>query len=139
VDTQSDEIVGIASIRFEGRPERRDGLLGVVIKKSMWGKGYGTELVGWVVQHSFKFLGLHRVSLEVFPANIGAIALYSKMYVYFSCDSMVLANKSASGFVQEGIRRHARFYDGRWDDIILMGILEDEFFVKNTHITSGSA
>jgi RimJ/RimL family protein N-acetyltransferase len=83
VDTQSNELIGTASIRFGVAPELRGGLLAVVLKKCMWGKGYGTELVGWVVQHAFKFLGLHRVSLEVFSYNVGAIALYKKMYVRF--------------------------------------------------------
>jgi hypothetical protein len=34
-----------------------------------------------------------------------------------------------SGFVQEGILRRSRFCDGRWGDVIFMGILEEEFFL----------
>jgi RimJ/RimL family protein N-acetyltransferase len=46
--------------------------------------------------------------------------------------SVTVADIAAgSGFVQEGIKRRARFCDGRWGDIILMSILEDEFFAKD--------
>jgi hypothetical protein len=32
-----------------------------------------------------------------------------------------------SGFVQEGVMRRSRFCDGRWGDVIFMGILKEAF------------
>ena len=32
--------------------------------------------------------------------------------------------------MQEGVKRRARFCNGKWDDIIRMGIVEDEFFER---------
>ncbi|KAI0035186.1 acyl-CoA N-acyltransferase [Vararia minispora EC-137] len=113
VETEGGAFVGQASLRFEAPAAMRDGELGVTIKRSMWGKGYGTEIVAWVVQHGFRFLGLHRISLHTFESNERAQAVYKKV-----------------GFVQEGVIRRARFWDGKWEDVILMGIVEDEFFAK---------
>ncbi|KAI0035187.1 acyl-CoA N-acyltransferase [Vararia minispora EC-137] len=113
VDTQTGEFVGKVMIRFDQPAALRDGELGIVVKKNKWGRGYGTEIVGWAVRHGFRYLNLHRVSLGVFADNDAAIAVYNK-----------------TGFVQEGVKRRARFCNGKWGDIIRMGIVEDEFFER---------
>ncbi|KZV70842.1 acyl-CoA N-acyltransferase [Peniophora sp. CONT] len=110
-ETETDQFVGWAGLNL-GRG--RDGELGMLVKRSQWGKGYGTEMCAWVVQHAFKFLDAHRVSLSVYESNIRAVSMYQKV-----------------GFVQEGAKRRARFAHGRWEDIIHMGILEEEFFSKD--------
>ncbi|KZV70832.1 acyl-CoA N-acyltransferase [Peniophora sp. CONT] len=109
-DTNTEEFVGWVALSW-ARP--RDGELGMFVKRSQWGKGYGTEMCSWVVQHAFNFLDAHRVSLVVFESNKRALSLYQRV-----------------GFVQEGVRRHARFAHGRWEDVINMGILDKDFFDK---------
>ncbi|VDB97473.1 unnamed protein product [Peniophora sp. CBMAI 1063] len=111
VDTKTGEFVGWVGMTW---PRPRDGELGMFVERSQWGKGYGTEMCGWVVQHAFNFLDAHRVSLAVFESNKRAVSLYKKI-----------------GFVQEGIRRRARYGHGRWEDIIIMGMLDEEFFRRD--------
>jgi len=38
------------------------------------------------------------------------------------------------GFVEEGRRRKSNWVDGRWTDIIYMGILEDEWEARRLQI-----
>lgn len=72
------ELIGAASISVESI-KNRDVTLGIGILPSAWNKGYGSEATRFLVDYSFRDLGVHRVSLNVFEGNVGAIALYKKM------------------------------------------------------------
>ena len=74
------------------------------------GHGYGTEATRLLLDFAFKDLNLHRVYLYVFSTNTIAIRLYEKV-----------------GFVCEGTLRRAAHIDGRYVDVIVLGILRDEF------------
>ncbi|KZV62455.1 acyl-CoA N-acyltransferase [Peniophora sp. CONT] len=108
-DKETGKFIGNASLRdgeFPGEME-----LAMKVKKEVWGQGHGKEMLQWTVQHAFKWMpGVHRVSLGVFESNARAVALYKSV-----------------GFVQEGVKRRARWGNGKWEDVILMAIVEDEF------------
>jgi RimJ/RimL family protein N-acetyltransferase len=72
-------------------------------------KGWGRKLLLEALASGFaeKF---ERVDLEVFASNIAAIQLYRK-----------------AGFVEEGRKRNARKLDGKYDDLILFGMLREEW------------
>ena len=74
------------------------------------GQGYGTEAVRLLLDFAFKDLNLHRVYLHVFSSNAAAIRLYEKV-----------------GFVREGLLRKAAHIDGAYVDIVVMGILREEY------------
>lgn len=79
-------------------------------EKSFWNKGYGTEAVRLMVKHGFNTLNLHRIYLRVFETNPRAIRSYEK-----------------AGFTHEGRQRQAEFRNGKYIDMLVMSILEDEF------------
>lgn len=74
------------------------------------GRGYGTEAVRLLLDFAFKDLNLHRVYLHVFAVNEAALRVYEKV-----------------GFVREGVLRKAAHIDGDYVDIVVMGILRDEY------------
>jgi RimJ/RimL family protein N-acetyltransferase len=80
----------------------RIGLLG----PGVYGRGYGTEATGLLLDYAFNEVGLHRVELEVYAFNPRAQRSYEKC-----------------GFVREGVRRKALYWDDEWHDVIVMGIL----------------
>lgn len=85
--------------------------LGIVIGgKGCRGKGYGTEAIGLGLQFAFHQMNLNRVELWVREDNETALKCYR------SC-----------GFVEEGRRRKCYVADGSRKDLILMGILRDEW------------
>jgi RimJ/RimL family protein N-acetyltransferase len=74
------------------------------------GRGIGTEAVRHLLRHGFHDLNLNRVFLYVFAHNQRAIRAYEK-----------------AGFEREGLLRQAAHIDGRYADIVVMGVVRDEF------------
>ena len=79
--------------------------LGMAIVKEHRRKGLGARLVRQCLDHA-KAQGAHKVVLEVWPHNSGAISLYERF-----------------GFEQEGyFRRHYRRKSGELWDSVVMGL-----------------
>ncbi|KAK0243720.1 acyl-CoA N-acyltransferase [Armillaria nabsnona] len=108
----SGEFVGQTSVTV-GNPKNRDGAFGIMLLPQFWGQGYGTEVTKFVVDYSFRELGLHRLSLSVFERNEIAIDLYKRM-----------------GFLEEGRKRKVNWVHGRWEDMFLMAILDEEWHAQ---------
>ncbi|OJA09327.1 hypothetical protein AZE42_05458 [Rhizopogon vesiculosus] len=106
---ETGELVGQGSITVL-EPKNRDGMLGICLLPQFWNNGYGTEATKFMIDHSFKWFGLNRLSLTVFANNARAIAVYEKL-----------------GFVMEGRKRQALWMDNRWEDVLSMGILREEW------------
>ncbi len=92
-------------------PEDRKAGLGIMFgEKDHWSNGYGTDAIQTLLKLVFDEMNLHRVWLHVFADNERAIACYQKC-----------------GFREEGRLRQEVFQDGRYYDVIVMGVLKDEF------------
>jgi RimJ/RimL family protein N-acetyltransferase len=88
-----------------------DADLGIAIgEKDRWKKGYGTDVVSLLLREAFEQLNLHRVGWWTFAENEGSLALAKKM-----------------GFREEGRIRDAVFFDNRFHDGVVLGILRDEY------------
>ncbi|KAF2485856.1 acyl-CoA N-acyltransferase [Neohortaea acidophila] len=92
------------------RANNRAGFLGITIEDQYQGQGYGSEVINWVLDFGFRYMNLHRVELQTFGSNLGAIRLYERL-----------------GFVHEGRRRETTFREGEYVDSVVMGILEGEW------------
>jgi RimJ/RimL family protein N-acetyltransferase len=77
------------------------------------GKGYGTEAMVALLRYLFHQRNLHRVYLTVLAWNIAAQRSYAKV-----------------GFVVEGRLRDDLYFDGKFHDQFVMGILREEFDAK---------
>jgi len=75
-----------------------------------WDKGYGSEAMRLTLNYAFNELNLHRVGLDVLDYNARALHVYEKL-----------------GFVHEGAKRQFGRRDGRRYDLVLMGMLRDEW------------
>ena len=64
---------------FQTSAKNRDGSLIITLAKPHWSKGYGTEVLKFVIDYGFRQLALHRISLSVFATNERAKALYDKL------------------------------------------------------------
>jgi len=80
------------------------GLLGMGVVADYRGQGIGKELLAQTVEHA-KVSGLKKVELEVFTNNLPAIALYRN-----------------TGFELEGTKRLARYINGQYEDVHIMGL-----------------
>lgn len=113
---ETEQTVGIVSlINIDYKNRSAECIIDIGVK-DMWGKGIGTAAISLILEFAFNELNLQRVYLQVFSFNERAIKLYEKM-----------------GFVHEGKFRQALYRSGKWHDIVIMGILKDEYnqhFVK---------
>lgn len=88
----------------------RKAELAIVIGREHHGQGYGKEAIRLLLGFAFAQLNLHRVYLKVYADNHRAVALYARC-----------------GFVEEGRLREDSYRNGRYTDVIEMGILRSEF------------
>jgi len=73
-------------------------------------QGFGTEALRLLLRFAFEDLNLERVYLHAFATNAVAIRVYEKV-----------------GFAREGVLRRAAYVSGSYVDVIVMGILRDEY------------
>jgi len=92
----------------------RSAELGILIgDREFQGQGYGREAIGLLLDYGFATLNLNRVELKVYGNNARGIRCYE-----------------ACGFTREGLRREARWWAGRWWDILEYAILFREWSKK---------
>ena len=85
--------------------------LGISIgDKDYWGKGYGRDAICLLLEHAFRHRNAHKVWLNVNATNERGIRAYR-----------------ACGFIEEGRLRQHVWGDGRYIDLVYMGILREEW------------
>jgi len=102
--------IGLHRINWK---DRHAELAIAIGKKEDWDKGYGTDATLTLLDFAFNRMNLHRIYLRVWDFNQRAIKSYEKC-----------------GFKKEGILREGHFEDGKYHDVIMMGILKEEFNSK---------
>jgi len=110
VDSETDTPIGWCSL-FMRIPENRRGMLAIMIgEKEYWGRGYGQEAIGLLLDYGFGILNLNSVELGVYAFNERAIRCYERI-----------------GFKRVGTTRESRIVGGEKHDTVLMDILASEF------------
>jgi len=84
--------------------------------KKVWGSGIGRACTTFMLRFGFDELQLHRIYLEVLASNGRARKLYDSL-----------------GFALEGTLRQAQWKGGKYLDVHVMGILEDEWRARHEH------
>jgi len=94
---------------IDGRDARAE--VGLFIgMPEMWDRGLGFDVLNTMVRFGFEQMNLNRIYLRVFAGNERAIHLYEK-----------------AGFRHEGAWRQAGFRHGRYQDLLWMSILREEW------------
>ncbi|HEX2203726.1 MAG TPA: GNAT family protein [Longimicrobium sp.] len=103
------EVIGNVGVR-KPSPEARIAETGYELAPAHWGRGYATEaalaLVGW----GFAELGLHRVHAHCVAENDASVRVLRKL-----------------GMRPEGRLRQHEWMQGRWWDVLLFGVLAEEW------------
>jgi RimJ/RimL family protein N-acetyltransferase len=102
--------IGIHQIHARSRV----GRLGVVIaaRRDM-GQGHGSEAIRAALDHAFGALNLHKIWVMMFAHNTRTRGICERI-----------------GFVEEGRMREEYFHDGKWHDMIRLGMLAREWLPK---------
>ena len=103
------EVIGDCSLHDIDK-HNRTCEVGIAIGKPFWAKGYGQDALKTLVDYAFKHHNMHRVGLEALADDERAVGCYRKV-----------------GFVEEGTLRKRDWVNGEYRDVLLMGILDEEW------------
>ena len=82
--------------------------------RSYHGRGLGRACTQFAVDYGFRELNLNRIDLRVLATNTAAIHLYRSL-----------------GFEQEAQLRQAQYKSGVYVDILIMGMLREDYFARD--------
>lgn len=103
---ESGKLIGEVSLDIDW--VHRFAEIGITIGKQFWGKGFATEALIAVKNHSFKQIGLNRLQAAILATNTGSRKAFEK-----------------AGFREEGVFRKARIHAGNFVDLICVAVLAD--------------
>ncbi len=84
--------------------------VGLWISSDEQGKGYGTKAAKLITEYGFRELRLHRVYARVFEFNLASKKIWEKL-----------------GYKEEGIMREHGYLDGEYRDMLIYGVLREEW------------
>lgn len=92
----------------------QNAVIGYDLIPASWGNGYAVEAVRSIVSAAFEDQlpcgPVHRIQADTVPGNLASEALLSRL-----------------GFKEEGLRRDAGYWKGRFHDLKCFGLLRPEF------------
>jgi ribosomal-protein-alanine N-acetyltransferase len=103
-------LIGYCDLVLRAPLECRMAYSGFRYNRKYWGRGYGTEALGAILDFGFGQFGLHRVSLICDPENKGAWRTMEK-----------------NGLRREGHGIADRWEEGTWIDTYYYAILREEW------------
>ncbi|GAA0036523.1 MULTISPECIES: GNAT family N-acetyltransferase [Brevibacterium] len=106
---ETEEFVGHVTL-FGRDTINQSATLAIILGPEFHGHGFGADAVRLALRYGFLQLGLNRIELRTWAFNTRGIAAYSK-----------------AGFVEEGRRREAVFFNGRRHDEVIMAVLRDDW------------
>ncbi|MGB9879684.1 MAG: GNAT family N-acetyltransferase [Anaerolineae bacterium] len=109
--------IGLTGIDFRNRQAEFGRLL--IGEEAYLRQGYATEATLVLLDYAFSELNLHRVYLKVIADNEPAVRLYQRCH-----------------FQIEGRCRDANFFGGRFHDVLIMAILDQEYLAARESVRS---
>ena len=108
--TYDNRLIGHAVIESIDETNRKCELVMIIGESDYWGKGIGSFVLQKMLEHAFNTLQMHRVWAVTSRNNERSEKLLKK-----------------SGFTYEGIMREAIIIDGKFSDLLMYSILENEY------------
>ena len=105
---EPDMLLGTMSLRRYVRDRRAE--LGYWLAQPAWGNGFATEAAEAAIDFGFARLGLARIYAQVLADNRGSLRVLDKL-----------------GMVNEGVKRQHVHKARRLHDVVLYGLLRDEW------------
>ena len=111
IETNTGEKVGYAIVAGLASNNKSIELRRVVI--DMKNQGYGTEFLKLMKEYTFEDLQFHKIWLDFFDTNSRVESLYKR-----------------NGFKREGVLRDKYYYNNEYITMVVMSILEDEYYAS---------
>jgi diamine N-acetyltransferase len=106
---ESGQLVGMVSLTRIDYVHRNAEYNAMVGEHDSQNRGIGTAATQAMVRHGFFDLNLHRIYVSILRDNVSSIRMCEK-----------------AGFREEGTIREGAYKNGRYHDLVLMGVLKSE-------------
>ncbi len=106
---ESDEAIGYMGIWRVDKHNNR-GEIGYAIKKEFWNKGIASEAARTIINYGFSQMELNTIMANTNPKNLASQSLLKKL-----------------GFVQEALFRQDYFFDGKYLDSAIYGLIKEDW------------
>ncbi|AMW32946.1 GNAT family N-acetyltransferase [Fervidobacterium islandicum] len=100
----------IGFVEFDLRVLNRNAYITYYVSPVWRGRGLGKLMLKKAFDFAFRELNLHRITAEVYEYNERSLKLLEGL-----------------GFHREGILKEAKYHDGRYWDIIILGMLRENW------------
>jgi [ribosomal protein S5]-alanine N-acetyltransferase len=84
--------------------------IGYELASSVRGHGYMQEALSAIINWGWREMALHRIEAQVHPDNLASLRLLQRL-----------------GFRHEGYLRQAGFWGGRYHDLLVLGLLQQDW------------
>ena len=101
---ESDQAIGCCSLKIV-QTEQREGELGYVLQRGVWGRGYGSEAARALLAFGFEQLGLEQIIATCNPANAPSIRVLEQL-----------------GMRYQGLLPEKKWCKGQWRDTSLYAL-----------------
>jgi RimJ/RimL family protein N-acetyltransferase len=103
-------VIGDLGLHHRDRRSRVSAFGVAIGDPAYLGQGYGREAIGLMLDWAFRIQNYQRIWLDTWASNERAIRCYQSL-----------------GFVEEGRQRRHLFVNGEYVDVVIMGLLRDEW------------
>jgi RimJ/RimL family protein N-acetyltransferase len=107
---ESGQLVGMVSLTRIDYIHRNAEFNAIVGEREAKNRGVGTEATRAMVRHGLFDLNLHRIYVSILRDNVSSIRMCEK-----------------AGFREEGTIREGAYKNGRYHDLVLMGLLKSDW------------
>jgi len=119
---KDDRLIGNTGFHALHLKDRHAGFGILIGDKTEWDRGHGTEATALMARYGFETLNLNRIWLHVYEHNSRGRRAYEKV-----------------GYRVEGTLRKHNYREGRYWDVIVMGLLREEWDNRNTEAAPAEA
>ena len=113
IENKKGELIGVCGLTWIDWKNRNAEVSIYIGEKDWQGKGVANESIDLLLQYGFNTLNMHKIYAMIFAFNEASITLFEK-----------------SGFILEGSQRESHYIDGKYWNVLLYGILKEEYLVK---------
>lgn len=112
IETKDHKFIGLMGLHEINWISRTCTTGAVIGEKEYWGKGYGTDAKMQVLNYAFNTLNFHKVC--------SSVIVYNKRSLHYSLHC---------GYKIEGRRKRQHFKNGKYWDLIELGLFKDEWLL----------
>jgi len=107
---KNNTLVGLVGIHMIDWVHRHGDVSILIGEKDFWGKGIASEAINLIVDHAFNKMNLNKLTAGMVRQNIGTQKSFEN-----------------NGFVLEGTRREQFHLNGKYQDVLMYGLLRREW------------